>query len=252
MGNALLRGKLFCPTDRNDLEHPFEQDTVDFRKADDINEIERSSHSFGVVPKSKESAEELFCGFVDGIRICPNIEREKVKEQPDSFVSEDSGNTSVASYCLNDYQLCPERMEGDNWEDSSNQNDEIANAESKMTLTRSTSCSTLIPAGDRKNTDWKASKRRERGNAIEVKPIDCPAGKVQPGNQYYLQNGELQWEAVTIESWNFWNGTWQVRGENGEAFPATPSALKSEEEYRFLSRERTFSYRSFSSTEEIV
>jgi len=185
MGN-ILRGEIFCPTDRNELERPLKQTMADFSKTDDINDLERSSDSFGVVPKSKVSTEELLCGSLDGIRTCSNVESET---------------------------------------------------------------STL--AGDEKTSDWKDSKLRKRGNAIEVKPIDRPTGKFLPGKQYYLQNAELQWEAVTIESWNFWNGTWQVRGENGVAFPATPTALKSEEEYRFFTMERSFSFRSFSSMEEI-
>jgi len=250
MGNV-LRGEMFCPTGRKDLGHPFKQDTVDFSLTEDINEIERSSHSFGVVPKSKVSTEELLCGSVEGPRIFPNIESERDNEQPDSFVSDESSKADVGSYFLNDYAVCPERLQGDTWEDCSNPNDENANVKSKITLTRYTSCGTSKSGRDGKTSDLTDSKLRKRGNAIEVTPIDRPCGKFLPGEQYYLQNGELQWEAVTIESWNFWNGTWQVRGENGVAFPATPSALKTEEEYRFFSRERSFSFRSFSSTEEI-
>jgi len=249
MGNVSGAKVVFC-LGRKDRGHPSTRGSGDSSQTDDIFEIERSSVSFGVVPKFKVPIEEFY-GSVDGFRVCPKNENETDKEQPDSTLWEESGNNSVSSHCLDDYIKTLERTERDTWDDSDNQDDQISGGKSKITFARYTLGSTSKVGGDWKTSDNKDPRSRKRGNAIEIKPVACPIGNLLPGKQYYLQNGELQWEAVTIENWNFWNGTWQVRGENGVAFPARPSALKSEEEYRFFSRERSFSCRSFSSTEEI-
>jgi len=91
------------------------------------------------------------------------------------------------------------------------------------------------------------SMERIRWNAIELKPVDPPGGKFFEEKQFYIQNAERQWEVVNIERWNPWNGTWQVKGEDSDSFPAAPIALKSKEEYEFLSRERKVKPRSFGS-----
>jgi len=251
MGNV-VRGELFCPKGQRNLAQQFEQNKVIFNsQTDDANESGRSSLSCGVVPITRVSREEeLPSGQAEEFRLCHKIEREKDKQQ-DSYISEESGTTTMASYTLNDYILYPERMEGDTWTEASIQNEEVVKEGLKVTITGSTSCSTSKPDCDGEVSDWKDTKLRKRGNAIEVKPIHRPIGNFLPGKQFYLQNGDLEWEAVTIESWNFWNGTWQVRGEDGMDFPAKPNALKSKEEYTFFTRERRFSFRSFTSGSEI-
>jgi len=92
---------------------------------------------------------------------------------------------------------------------------------------------------------------RIRSNAIELQPVKAPGGKFLSEQQFYIQNANCEWEIVSIESWNPWNGTWQVMGEDGISFPAAPIALKTKEEYEFLSRERVFRTRSFGSLSEI-
>jgi len=88
---------------------------------------------------------------------------------------------------------------------------------------------------------------RVRSSAVELKRIKRPGGKFLSDNHFYLQHATGEWERVTIESWNPWNGTWQVRGEDEKTFSAAPIALKNEEEYVFLSRKRSFKPRSFGS-----
>jgi len=103
---------------------------------------------------------------------------------------------------------------------------------------------------DENSIDTKPSEVRRRGKAIQVKTVDRPGGKFLNGKEFWLQNNKGEWENVTIENWNPWNGTWQVRGAGGTAFPAAPIALKSEEEYGFLSRDRSIKSRSFKSLAE--
>jgi len=111
----------------------------------------------------------------------------------------------------------------------------------------------IIPPIDTDESDGEtldetvSSPVRMRGNAIDLIPVESPGGKFLHGKEFWLQNPEGGWERVTIENWNHWNGTWQVRGADGTAFPAAPIALKTEEEYRFLSRERNVRSRSFKS-----
>jgi len=90
-------------------------------------------------------------------------------------------------------------------------------------------------------------KERVRSNAIEIMAVDSPGGMFCEEKQFYVQNPESVWEIVNIEGWNPWNGTWQVKGADTVSFPAAPIALKSKEEYEFLSRERTVKPRSFGS-----
>jgi len=93
-------------------------------------------------------------------------------------------------------------------------------------------------------------KERIRSNAIEIKPVDSPGGIFCKEKQFYVQNQESVWEIVNIERWNPWNGTWQVKGADSVSFPAAPIALKSKEQYEFLSRERIVEPRSFGSCSE--
>jgi len=88
---------------------------------------------------------------------------------------------------------------------------------------------------------------RVRSNAVELKRIKRPGGKFLSDNQFFLQHATGEWECVTIESWNPWNGTWQVKGEDDKTFPAAPIALKNKEEFVFLSRRRSIKPRSFGS-----
>jgi len=88
---------------------------------------------------------------------------------------------------------------------------------------------------------------RVRSNAVELKPVKRPGGKFLTDDRYYLQHATAEWECVTIESWNPWNGTWQVKGEDDKTFPAAPIALKNKEEFVFLSRRRSIKPRSFGS-----
>jgi len=125
-------------------------------------------------------------------------------------------------------------------------------ASSDATL-RSTSDSLVTPVKfttNGKSVDSTPLEVRKRGKAIMIKPIDRPGGKFLNGKHFYLQIAGGEWEKVTIEHWNSWNGTWQVRGSGGTAFPAAPIALKSEEEYGFLSRKRSIKSRSFKSSAE--
>jgi len=101
-------------------------------------------------------------------------------------------------------------------------------------------------------TEEVSSPVRVRGKAIDVTTLESPGGKFQYGKKFYLQNAGGTWEIVTIENWNHWSGTWQVRGADGTAFPAAPIALKTEEEYGFLSRERLVRARSFKSFAEKI
>jgi len=91
---------------------------------------------------------------------------------------------------------------------------------------------------------------RVRSNAIELKAVDPPSDKIFKEKQLYVYNIEKGWEVVSIVSWNAWNGTWQVKGADSECFPAAPSALKSKEQYEFLSKERVVYPRSFNSFSE--
>jgi len=88
---------------------------------------------------------------------------------------------------------------------------------------------------------------RIRSNAMQSKLVEAPQGKFLSEHEFYIQTADCNWERVCIESWNPWNGTWQVRGEDGMSFPAAPIALKTKQEYEFLSRERVFMTRSFGS-----
>jgi len=88
---------------------------------------------------------------------------------------------------------------------------------------------------------------RGRSNAVELKPVKRPGGKFLTDDRYYLQHATGEWECVTIKSWNQWNGTWQVKGNDEKTFPAAPIALKNKEEYVFLSRRRSVKPRSFGS-----
>jgi len=90
------------------------------------------------------------------------------------------------------------------------------------------------------------SHGRERRNAVRLDSYEMPSG-VYKGDRRYIQFGNDTWETVTIDSWNHWNGTWQVLDTNGRSIQAAPIALKTEDEYRFLSKERTIRYRSFGS-----
>jgi len=124
---------------------------------------------------------------------------------------------------------------------------------SSDTTLRSTSAVLVTPVKfttSEKCVDSTPLEVRKRGKAIMIKPIDRPGGKFLNGKHFYLQIAGGEWEKVTIEHWNSWNGTWQVRGPGGIAFPAAPIALKSEEEYGFLSRERSTKSRSFKSLAE--
>jgi len=96
------------------------------------------------------------------------------------------------------------------------------------------------------------TQERIRSNAVDVKPVCRPGGKFLIEKQLYCQNLWMDWEKVTIESWNAWNGTWQVRGADGKLFPAAPIALKTKEEFKFLSRKRSFIARSFGSSSETM
>jgi len=89
---------------------------------------------------------------------------------------------------------------------------------------------------------------RDRTNAVRVETYEMPSG-VYNGDQRYIQFGNDIWETVTIDCWNYWNGTWQVLDTSGRSIQAAPLALKTEDEYRFLSRNRKISYRSFGSSE---
>jgi len=95
-----------------------------------------------------------------------------------------------------------------------------------------------------------SSPVRKRGKAIDLIPIERPEGKFVNEKEFFLQNAEGGWENVTIENWNPWNGTWQVKGVDGTAFPAAPIALKTAEEYGFLSRERRVRPRTFTGISE--
>jgi len=95
------------------------------------------------------------------------------------------------------------------------------------------------------------SHGRERRNAVRVETYEMPRG-VCKGDRRYIQFGNDIWETVYIEGWNHWNGTWQVSDTNGHSMQAAPLALKTEEEYRFLSKEREIRYRSFGSFGSVV
>jgi len=90
------------------------------------------------------------------------------------------------------------------------------------------------------------SHGRERQNAVRVDTYEMPSG-VYKGDRRYIQFGNGMWETVTIDAWNHWNGTWQVLDTSGRSIQAAPLALKTENEYRFLSKERTIRYRSIGS-----
>jgi len=91
---------------------------------------------------------------------------------------------------------------------------------------------------------------RIRSNAIELEPTEAPQGKFVREKQFYVRKSYGDWEIVCLESWNSWNATWQVKGGDGKSFPAAPIALKSKEEYEFLSRNRVVNSRSFGSLSE--
>jgi len=91
------------------------------------------------------------------------------------------------------------------------------------------------------------SNSRQRRNAMKVKTHDRPSG-IYKGDRFYVQYGSGLWETVTIESWNHWNGTWQVRDNKGHTMQAASIALKTYEQYRYLSKERDFGNRSFESS----
>jgi len=77
---------------------------------------------------------------------------------------------------------------------------------------------------------------RVRSNAIELKPAKAPQGKFVREKQFYVRKSYGDWESVRLESWNAWNATWQVRGADDISFSAAPIALKSKEDYEFLSK----------------
>jgi len=75
------------------------------------------------------------------------------------------------------------------------------------------------------------SSERLRSSAIDIKTFSSPDGKFLSEKQFYTQSGNGEWENVSIEDWNSWNGTWQVRGSDDRTFAAAPIALKSKEEF---------------------
>jgi len=91
------------------------------------------------------------------------------------------------------------------------------------------------------------SNGRQRRNAVKLETHDMPSG-IYKGDRRYIQYGSGLWETVTVEAWNHWNGTWQVTGTNGRTMQAAPLSLKTNEEYRFLSKERAIGHRSFGSS----
>jgi len=101
-------------------------------------------------------------------------------------------------------------------------------------------------ARSRENSFVPPSNGRGRQNAVMVETYEMPSG-VYKGDRRYIQFGNNTWETVTIDSWNHWNGTWQVLDTSGRSIQASPLALKTEDEYQFLSKERTIRYRSFGS-----
>lgn len=93
------------------------------------------------------------------------------------------------------------------------------------------------------------SNVRQRRNAI-AKKVDTherPRG-LYKGDRRYIQFRSGLWETVTVDNWNHWNSTWQVIDSSGRSMQAAPLALKTEEEYQFLSKPRIIGYRSFASS----
>jgi len=246
MGNILV-SNLCCHIKRDDLGREFKESTLSFESLPrDTKECGRPSLSFGVVPTTIFSADHaLPHGELHGFRPGCQNEREKDIEQ-ENFVSEGSEYTNFASCNSTECFSYPETVERTTCIEYSKTQEESMKVD-HMVAHEYTKSNSMTTSGSGKSRYEEDSKIRKRGIAIDVKPIDPPGGNILTGKQFYLQNPELEWEAVTIEKWNSWNGTWQVRGLDGTAFPASPKALKSEEEYRFFSRERNFSSRSFKS-----
>jgi len=242
-----------CHLKREDLAQDYSQKTLSFdSQTSDTNECVRPSLSYGAVPTTCFSNDyelpHAEChGFITGYQ----NEREKDVEQ-ENFVSDGSECTNFASYGPTDCFSYSEQMERSTCAECTNTLEEIAKEDHMATPTYTRSNSMTTSGSYGKSLNEEDSKIRKRGNAIEVTPVDPPSGKILTGKQFYLQNAELEWELVTIENWNSWNGTWEVRGADGMPFPASPIALKSEEEYIFLSRERKFSSRSFQSFSQVT
>jgi len=73
----------------------------------------------------------------------------------------------------------------------------------------------------------EGSSERMRSGAIDIKTVNSPKGKFLSEKQFYIQRGNGEWESVSIEHWNPYNGTWQVKGSNDQTFAVAPIALKS-------------------------
>lgn len=126
----------------------------------------------------------------------------------------------------------------------------IANIQRYQTVSSPIKSGYIDPQEARKSRTTsfvQPSNVRQRRNAIKVDTYEKPSGLFK-GDRRYIMFGSGLWETVTVDNWNHWSGTWQVIDSGGRSFQAAPLALKTEEEYRFLSKDRTCGHRSFASS----
>jgi len=225
--------------DNNDnIIREFQQNTLTFHFRDVHNRVQ----SFSMVPKITSSGDSESLSS----RSTLNSSEDYEKYPSSSFVDYQQDPSSESLLYLGE----SENIDGEVKKSTSQLRTNVSSQDEKIVCNLSEDSS--------KQDDSQGSSMRDslshiptleriRSNAMELKIFEAPQGKFVSEHEFYIQDADCNWEKVCIESWNPWNGTWQVRGEDGMTFPAAPIALKTKQEYGFLSRERVFTSRSFSS-----
>jgi len=260
MGNISNKAKdvcrlAFCPNRKEYLVQWLKQDAVKYKVntcvMTVINERGKRTASFGVVPKKIISQEQVVSSRQRaGFSTTVYSESENDTER-DSLASYRSFSTwtscQIAEYSPHfDEEESAKRVDGTIADgEVADKCGIVQHAKIRRScMIRSNWC--------RKSSYEKYSTGRVRRDAILVNTIDPPDRKLFLGKTFFLQNSAFDWERVTVEHWNCWNGTWQVRGEDGISFPAAPIALKNAKDHEFLTRERSIRLRSFNNQMEIT
>jgi len=249
MGNTSCNHLSFCPNKRETLDKELKQNAVTFMVNNNVtNERGKRTLSFGISPRNIFSQEHALPSrhLVGFLSECQS-ESENDTER-DSLVSVEKNSVGLASYPIADCISYADGEKSDTYAGGPSSVEEVLEDGGLVAHTQLSG--TIISDNCGKLSHELDSTVRMRQDAIQVTPIEPPDGNFHTGQRFFLQNSGLEWEMVTLEHWNHWNGTWQVRGEDGISFPAAPIALKNDEEYEFLSRERIFRSRSFKSIVE--
>jgi len=247
MGNTSC---ILCTNKREHLDEKLKENAVHFMlNSGDINTRWNRTLSFGAPPKNIFSQESAFpsrqnVGFLP---VC-HSESEKDTER-DSPALVEKNIFSLASCHIPECTSYRNGESGAKYVDSSISDGKVFEKGGFIDHTERRFSGTIRSDCHGESSHEKGAAVRMRRDAIQVTPIEPPDPKFMSGKQFFIQNSGYEWEMVILEHWNHWNGTWQVRGEDGISFPAPPIALKNDEEYEFLSRKRSFRLRSFNSME---